>query len=220
MCTRLTLTMPSPHQVAEQLGIMIEPPVEETWKPRYNVAPTQEHPLLRADAPRILKSGKWGIGPHKQMNARAETILARKRTAAKNQQRCIVPATGFFEWSGTKDARLPWYITRRDGQLMLFAGLVDDEKDGAHFAVITTEPNALIARIHDRMPAILEPTNVQAWLNADNPDEARLLLRPVEPEKLFMHRVTTRVNKPANDDAQLIERIDDDEKPQGQLKLL
>jgi len=222
MCTRITLTMPSPHQVAEQLGLMIEPEVEKQWRPRYNVAPTQQHVVVRADSPRLLRLASWGLGPHLQLNARAETVLSRKKTVIKGQQQAVIPASGFYEWSGPKQHRLPWYIHRKDGCLLLFAGLVDDEKDGPHFAVITTVPNALIANIHDRMPAILEPQNVQAWLHADNPDQAAALLVPAPPELLLMHRVSTRVNKSANEDPELIDPVSDEteaEQPR-QLKLL
>jgi len=195
-----------------------------TFAPAYNVAPTQESPILRADpaAQRVLELARWGLVPHwakdttiasRLVNARAETILEKPAFRASMQSnRCVVPISGFYEWKKIGDGKQPWYISRADGQPMLLAGLRDDWHGGQSplttFAIATTSTNDFMARLHDRMPAILEPEQVAAWLNpATPPDTAAAMLRPAPDGILAGHPVSTLVNNPRNQGEELIREV-------------
>jgi putative SOS response-associated peptidase YedK len=165
------------------------------------------------------------------INARAEGLLdkpAFKR--AFERKRCIVPADGFYEWERV-DARRkqPWYITRVDGRPMALAGLWDawrpDKESDAGVGdrdqpaarvirsctIITGEPNDAVARLHDRMPAMLPAEAWDAWLDPDNHDLGALqgLLVPVPSSELELRRVSTLVNTVTNDGPELLDPPDD-----------
>lgn len=149
---------------------------------RYNIAPSQSVAAIRVlsgEEGRELVSLRWGLIPHwakeakseySTINARAETV-AEKPTfrAAFRRRRCLIPADGFFEWSPTPDGtgKQPWYVTRKDGGLFAFAGLLErwEPADGMEgqavdsCTIIVTEANDLLRRIHDRMPVILDPAD-------------------------------------------------------------
>jgi putative SOS response-associated peptidase YedK len=144
------------------------------------MAPTQAAPIVRQrDGARVLEFAKWALTPPwaagaGQINPRAETAAtnAMCRSAFKNG-RCVVPASGFYEWqrldASPKPRKQPWYIHRADGAPLLFAGLRERGKDGDTFAIITTDANGFMRPIHDRMPAVLEPKSVTAWLAEPDP---------------------------------------------------
>src|ERR1044071_1625887 len=137
---------------------------------RYNVAPTQTMPVVVKQSPNRLVMMRWGLVPswakdgkteQLMINARAET-LAQKRTFSKllTTQRCLVPASGFYEWQQTSGGKVPHYISLQDESLLAFAGLYDRWTDNQgtevfSYTIITTEPNTLMSSIHNRMPAIL-----------------------------------------------------------------
>jgi putative SOS response-associated peptidase YedK len=190
----------------------------EQFPGSWNVAPGQTLPITRLHN-RIVEqvTARWGLVPfwakdeklgYKCINARAETIATAPvfREAYKRKRRCLVPACGFYEWQKHPAGKTPYYVTSADGSLLAFAGLWEVwKKAGAQplttFAIITTEPNALTARLHDRMPAILDAADYGAWLEADDP---RALLKPCAVEILQCYPVSTRVNTPQNDGPDLI----------------
>ncbi len=171
-------------------------PVHERIRKRFNIAPTQEAPVVRVggDGAREVAVLRWGLVPFwakdikvgtKMINARSEGIEAKPAFRdAVRQRRCIVPATGFFEWQGAPGAKQPYAITLPGHPLIAFAGLWERwkpaEGDAVEtFTIITTEANGTIAKIHDRMPVILQMDAIDTWLTAP-PDDARALLKPYE----------------------------------------
>jgi putative SOS response-associated peptidase YedK len=149
-------------------------------------------------------------------NARAETVATKPmfRDAFKSK-RCLIPASGYYEWSGVPGNKQPYYFTRRDGQPMTFAGLSSNWKDKEaannllSCTMVITEPNKLAAEIHDRMPVILEAKYFEQWERGDAKDAAALL-KPAGEDALQKWPVSKRVNssRAPDDDPSLIERLD------------
>lgn len=189
----------------------------DTFQLRYNIAPGQFVPIIRElDQERELVVAKWGLVPHwskeprlkySTINARAETVAEKPvyRTPFKTR-RCIVPATGFYEWKACADHKTPYNIQAQDGHTLAFAGLWDHwgtclENAFDSFSIIVTAANESITPIHDRMPVILSAVDYSAWLDPSNTDTNRLgaLLAPYS-EKLATIPVSRYVNSPSNDD--------------------
>ena len=193
--------------------------------PSFNVAPTQPS-LAVVDGPRRLDVMRWGLIPVWAKDARfgARTINARVETvadkpafrAAFRARRCLVPADGFYEWTGPRKMRRPLYIRRADGHPLALAGLWEWHAEfGLSFTIITTGPSSWMSNIHHRMPAILEPDDWDAWLSGDDSDPGwqAALLRPAAEEVLSCHPVSRAVNAVANNGPELIEPIAAPESP-------
>jgi putative SOS response-associated peptidase YedK len=228
MCARFTLTTKDFGALALELGAVVAADDAARYRPRYNVAPTDAHWVLRTkQEERQLLPAKWGLvnswavdakGGFKQINARAETAM--KRAAFRDafvRRRCIVPADGFFEWSGPKTARRPIWFHDPHGGLLCFAGLYESWRDPATdiwqrtFTILTTSANDVVAPVHDRMPVILQPAAAEDWLfvpssNAESyAERVAALLRPAQPDTIIATEVSPRVNSVANDDASCLE---------------
>lgn len=147
---------------------------------------------------RRLVSARWGFGRDRLLiNARSETVATRPAFRdAFARHRCVIPADGFYEWTGPKGHRRPIWFHRADERLLLMAGIWETTADGPCFTVLTTTPNAAVAPIHDRMPVLLAPEDVSPWLAAP---EARLL-RPAPDTWLVAQPASLRVNSVENDD--------------------
>jgi putative SOS response-associated peptidase YedK len=193
--------------------------------PRYNAAPSQEKVGIRQNqktGERSLDLIKWGLIPHwcqdpkggrRPINAKAESIstLPTFRDAYV-QRRCIVPVDGFFEWRAIRGARAkqPYAIAMKDGSPFGLAGLWENWKNPSTgewertFAIITVPSNELVAQIHNRMPAILEPRSYDRWLSTEPDPHGLLITYPSEP--MTMWPTSTRVNKPENDDRSILDR--------------
>lgn len=157
MCGRFTMTEPDFDLVCAILGVYAEPAVAAQYRPRFNVAPTDAHVIVRAEkGARRVAVASWGVGERRQINARSDT------TARRRGGRCVVPADGFYEWQGP--GRPIWFRPAAGG-LMLMAGVLEESAAGARFAVVTTAANADVAEVHDRMPLILPPAAVDGWLD-------------------------------------------------------
>ncbi|HZS89515.1 MAG TPA: SOS response-associated peptidase [Chloroflexota bacterium] len=220
MCGRYTLT--APEQLA--LRFDLNPDATPAVEARYNIAPSQPVPVIVAqpDGRLALEWMRWGFRPAwagesrrpAPINARAETLLERPYfRSAMRQGRCLIPADGFFEWQVQpgRGAKHPMYIRLRDGGLFALAGLYARGPDGTDAlggtcAIITTSPNRLMEPIHDRMPAILDPDDEARWLDPDiaAPEVVRDCLRPYPAEAMVAYPVSTRVNAPQNEGAELI----------------
>jgi putative SOS response-associated peptidase YedK len=197
------------------------------FEPSYNVAPSQQVPAIRVvdgESEGLLL--RWGLVPffakgiapkYSTINARVETVetAASYRGPWKRGQRCILPAAGFYEWQVLPDgSKQPYYITVADQDLFGFAGLWDrsvSEGDSAieSATIITMAANPLMAEIHNvkaRMPAILAREDRDAWL-AGSLDDARAALKPYPADLMVAWPVSTRVNTPRNNSAQLIEPL-------------
>ena len=154
--------------------------------------------------------GKAGVAP---INARAETLLEkpmfRGLTKAK---RCIVPASGFYEWRKADGRKQPFYLTSEDGEAWGLAGLYDlthdDENDAVgSFTIITTAANSLVAPLHERMPAILRREDEEEWVSRDvtDPLQVERLLQPYPEDAMRVYAVSPDVNSPRNNGPELIE---------------
>jgi putative SOS response-associated peptidase YedK len=186
MCGRFSLTNPGrlPSAFPQfQFGEF-----DETRLPRFNIAPSQGVLGVRNDGRAVAEPMTWGI--RGRINIRAESIAARRGPV---RRRCIEFADGFYEWR----ERQPVYYTLRSGEPFAFAGLWDEGPGGRPACdVITCEPNALVAQVHDRMPVILPPAAVDLWLSPDAlpPEIAAVFLKPYDPAEMSARAVSTRLN--------------------------
>jgi putative SOS response-associated peptidase YedK len=216
MCGRYTATA-SPEELQEAFSITRIVP---QLTPRWNLAPTQNAPVVFWDQGRHLDLFRWGLIPHwakeprigaKTINARAETLedLNTFRDSFR-RRRCLVPATGFYEWKRNGSAKTPIHIHKLGGGVFAFAGLWDhwQSPEGVllrTFTIITTAPNALLEPIHDRMPAILAADEYEAWLRPDTDlVEVHRLLKPYPGHDFETVPVSSRVNSVAVDSADLV----------------
>lgn len=215
MCARYNL-----HSDQEALADFFETTPTETLVtlplPNFNVAPTQQVPVV-VDGPRCFEVMRWGLVPfwakdtrigRRTINARAETLADRPAfRAAFGARRCLVPADGFYEWTGSRGNRQPLNIHRVDGRPLALAGLWESHDEfGLTFTIITTAPNAYMSAFHHRMPAILEPHDWDAWLGAEEEDPAwrTALLRPAAERVLTSYPVNPAVNSVANNGPELL----------------
>src|SRR6188472_1870655 len=227
MCGRI-IQSSSPLHLAIVDGLEVSDSRMGNIRPRYNAAPSQELLVIRENrktGERSLDLIKWGLIPHwftdprggrRPINAKAESVskLPTFREAYA-QRRCIVPIDGFFEWRAIKGARAkqPYAIAMKDRSPFGLAGLWENWKNPATcewvrtFCIITTAANGLVGGIHDRMPAILRPEDYGRWLTLD-PDGPNLL-QPFPSEPMEIWPISTRVNSPKNDDADLLEPLAD-----------
>jgi putative SOS response-associated peptidase YedK len=198
MCGRYALHA-NPEVIALQFGLDAVPQLA----PRYNICPGTE--ILAIGSDRKARLLPWGARG-RFANARAESVA--ERPAFRNafrQFRCLVPASGFYEWQSIARTKRPWYLQPTDSALFALAGLVLLWQGKRSVTLITTEPNELMRNIHDRMPVLVAPGDHAAWL--DSPDPTALL-RPYPAEAMRAHPVHPRVNTPANDDPALISEFD------------
>ena len=217
MCGRFTQTFA--WDQADLLLDLSGPPLN--LRPRYNVAPSQEAAVVRADRDgrRSLSMLRWGLVPAwardprsgpRLINARAETARTKPSfRAAFASRRCLIPADGFYEWKREGGAKQPWLIGMKDRGPFAFAGLWERWSapgGGAEametFAILSTAANDTVAPIHDRMPVILAPTAFGSWLAG-----AEVPLGPCSPETMTAWPVSAFVNRPANDDPRCIEPV-------------
>ena len=177
------------------------------FKPNFNVAPTQKMPVITQEADgRILQEMKWGIhrniGPKIEkdiINTRADKALTPFWGKTVRSGRCLVPATGFYEWKITDGSKQPFFIHPKDRHLFTFAGIFTVDQDGnGTYSIMTTNPNKEMSEIHNRMPVILEPDLEREWLEAEDDDEITDLLIPGRDGSLEMYPVSTAVNSVRN----------------------
>jgi len=205
---------------------LVEPPPPDA-QPRFNIAPTQMDLIIRAhDDGRHLEESRWGLVPvwakerrigSRMFNARAETLL--EKTAFKGlvgSRRCVIPASGFYEWQRAPDRKVPLYIYRADGAPLALAGLhtfwrdpSTDEWVTLH-TIVTCGPNEFMAPIHNRMPVVLGGDALQLWLDPSVSEPAAVLpvLQPCQDDWLTFHAVSSLVNSVRNEGHQLVEPID------------
>jgi putative SOS response-associated peptidase YedK len=193
-------------------------------EPRFNIAPSQMVPIVVSGSANKVVMMKWGLVPfwakdpkigNRLINARAETVATKPafRNSLK-RKRCLVPATGFYEWKLTEDGKVPYYVHMKDDAFFGFAGLYDKwtDPEGRElftFTIITTNPNSLMEKIHNRMPVILKTSDEALWLSHEPLDGTcqRRLLGPYAARRMEAFEVSTRVNSPVNDSEELIKPI-------------
>jgi len=190
--------------------------------PRFNAAPTQMLPVaVERDGERVLESMQWGLVPSwakdrsigsRLINARSETVHEKPAfREAFRHRRCLVPASGFYEWkraSAQGGPKQPYFIHLRSGEGFAMAGLWERSGPLISFTVLTTRANALVAPVHDRMPVIVPPASYGRWLGEGDSSKLGDLLVPLEAELMAAHPVSRRVGSPANDDPALMDPIE------------
>ena len=230
----MTLTKGDFRELAAQYEATFDDDVASLYRPRYNIAPTDQHWIVRTkQEQRQLLPAKWGLvnswahdtkSAARQINARAEKALtSRAFRDAFERRRCLVPADGFFEWIGTKENRRPIWFHAPDGSLISFAGLYESWQDRATnewtrtFTILTTNANDTVAPVHDRMPVILAPDRHDDWLhipvqNAESyAEKLTAILTPAANDVLIPTEVSRRVNAVANDEPSILEPAHDRE---------
>jgi len=208
MCGRYTLRTKL-NLLLSEFAADLAPGIE--WEPRYNIPPTANVPAVRLiNCKRQLSLLKWGLVPswakdtkiaYSTINARANTVATKPafRTAYK-KRRCLVLADGYYEWEQVGKTKLPWLYEIDGGKPFAFAGLweawygqSEDMPPLESCTIITTEPNALASRFHDRMPVILHPDDYDDWLGGE-----KIPLVSFEAERMSAKPVSTFVNSVKN----------------------
>lgn len=221
MCSRYSLTTP-----AESVRQLFKLPHIDPFPPRANIAPTQPVGIVCLDVKgdRTCELVRWGLIPawvkdpskiSTLINARAETVLDKPSfRGSMRHRRCIVPATGFYEWVGPPRAKRPFLFQSRARTCLGFAGIWDHwlGADGSEIdtmAIITVAANGVVSAVHDRMPAILAPDQFAAWLDVRNVDAkaAADLLNPAPDALLELFEVSPRVNNVRNEGLDLQEPV-------------
>jgi len=187
-------------------------------QPRYNVRPSQPIPVVFNTNPEEISLAFWGVHPAYDKTKKLFFINARNDSLNKNtwhkmflEQRCLIPADGFYEWEkGEGKTKIPYRFELKDQGVFAFAGLWQEETGlkgdtAPHAVIITTTPNSLVAEVHDRMPAILKMEEESTWLNPDtNPEELENLLKPISSNSMKKFQVSTLVNSASNDTKEII----------------
>jgi putative SOS response-associated peptidase YedK len=219
VCGRYTLTV---DQEALSVALGVEGLLHP--RPRYNIAPTQEVPVVAApqDMPeaRIMRWGlvpSWAKDPaigNRLINARSETASEKPSFRGPfRRSRCLVPADGFYEWRAERGRKLPFWIHLEEGGVFTMAGLWDRWRPPSgpeveSFTILTIDANELLRPIHPRMPVILPPEARMAWLDGEAPEPAlKAVLSPFPAKGMAVREVSTHVNAPRNDDPSCLDPV-------------
>ncbi len=226
MCGRFQLSVKG-KQISERFNVEV---FDEMYSPSYNCAPSQKLPVITNNDPEKLNYFKWGLVPFwssdpkigfKLINARAENILEKPSfKTAFSHRRCLIPANGFFEWKKQGKQKIPYRIFLKTEEIFAIAGIWEAWKDTEgtvlnSFSIITTSPNKLMQDIHSRMPVILNQHDEQAWLFEKDETYLKNLLQPFDASKMDAYQVSSKLNSPANNSSEIIERV---ENVQGRLE--
>jgi putative SOS response-associated peptidase YedK len=224
MCGRFT-RMYTWQELVELYQLSTAP--TSNLEPRYNICPTDTiDVVVRGGDDRSLPPMRWGLIPNwwskplKEMrlatfNARSDSVAGKPMFAESfARRRCLIPASGYYEWVATPKGKQPYYFTRRDGKTLTIAGIHDYWRDPANgerlwsCAMVITNANRFVAGIHDRMPVILEPKDFAQW-ERGTVEDAAALMKPADDDLLEKHPVSMRVNSSRADasDATLIEAV-------------
>ena len=218
MCGRFTLNFP-PEVLAKIFGLIEIP----QYEPRYNISPSQAIACVRHIGDHNnLDFLKWGLVPswtkeitHTPINALSETVSEKPMFAhALKYNRCIIPASGFYEWLPKGDHKQPYYVRLSNSSIMGFAGLWEKwiAEDGSELetcCILTTGANEIMKPIHDRMPVILQPDNYNLWLNRNmhGPHELERLYQPFPADLMVAYSVPDLVNNPRFDSPSCIVQV-------------
>ena len=188
---------------------------------RFNVAPTQDVPVVRLiDGERVMSNMHWGLIPfwakdkkigYKTINARAETVAIKPAfRSAYKVRRCLIPASGFYEWKRDTEPKTPHFIFKQDDEPIGFAGLWEtwkrEDETLESCSIVTTEANDMMAELHNRMPVILDAQDFDWWMEGDV-REVGQLLKPCPVEWLDAYPISRQVNNARNQGPELIERL-------------
>lgn len=219
MCGRYALHA-HPDVIALQFGLSEVP----AFAPRYNIAPAAEVLIVRAtEGVRSIARVRWGLEPrwakdpsigNKLSNARAETVAEKPAFRdAYRWRRCLVPASGFYEWKPEAGRKQPYYVHPANGALFAFGGLWErwqgPEGPRETCVIVTTEANHRMRAIHDRMPVIIDAGNYARWLDCSPESDVSGLLGPCDATAIELRRVNRAVNDARNESEKLIEAAND-----------
>lgn len=217
MCGRYGFTIKDEKEIVDRFDIES---INFELKSNYNVAPTQEMPIVERHSPNSLNLYQWGIFPSFMnggmlINAQAEKVSTSnlwKKAFIEN--RCIIPASFFYEWKKLSDGKQPYLIKPKNQKLFGFAGIIvryhdKEKKEKEGYIIITTRPNSLMEKIHNRMPVILRKEDEEDWLNPDNVEPEKLikLLNPYPTAEMEAYAVSTLVNTPKNNFPDLLKPL-------------
>ena len=218
MCGRYSIG-PEIETLVEKLNVALPP----DFSPHYNAAPSQHLPVVSNQHPGQVTLYQWGLIPfwaknpsgQRLINARSETVHEKSTfKRAFRSKRCLVPAGGYYEWKKTPQGKEPYRIILADESPFVFAGIWQTPSEQSatqtpEYCIITTQAPTSIKNIHDRMPVILDKAAWDFWLS-DTEDSEGLqdILRPIEDNKLQAYPVSKRVNNVQNDDAKLINPLE------------
>jgi putative SOS response-associated peptidase YedK len=217
MCGRYSFILED-EMIRERFGVTVRSAI---YKARYNCAPTQKLAVISNENPGELSLYRWGLIPfwakdpaigNKLINAKSETIL--EKPSFKNSiksKRCLVLSDGFYEWK-KDEGKTPYRITRRDGSAFAMAGIWDKwisqgSEEIYSFSILTTVPNTLMEKIHDRMPVILDREAEKKWIENTSQEELLSMLKPCDPSSLITFPVSTLVNSPRNDSPEVLKPV-------------
>ena len=206
----------TPDEAALERAWRLAPPTD--YRQSYNLAPSQLAPVVLPadDGGLALDLFVWGFQPHwakrAWINARAETVFtSRAFASAAKRHRCLVPALGWYEWQGARAPKQPW-VFHLDGFVpFAFAGIYTPGGPAGppNFGILTTEAPGKLAPIHNRMPVVVDPADQLRWIAADcDPDEAAAIIGN-HPVDFSVYRISSYVNKPANNDAECIRPLEE-----------
>ncbi|MDO6437063.1 SOS response-associated peptidase [Cyclobacterium sp. 1_MG-2023] len=222
MCGRYSVKQDL-KKVEDQLKLRLSEKAKN-WKPSYNIAPSQLAPVVTSDKPDVIDVFHFGLVPHwakdkkvgyKMINARSETLLEKPsfKPLLVNNKRCLVLADSFFEWKKQGKEKQPFRIYLPEREVFFFAGLWSSWKDPEgemynSYSIITTAPNKLMAKIHDRMPVILTREEEKMWLEPDqNPKDLLKLLNAYPADAMKAYEISSKVNKPTNNYPEILDPV-------------
>jgi putative SOS response-associated peptidase YedK len=219
MCGRYSLH--TPEQITTKYGIK---KVNVSISPHYNIAPGSSNPVILRQSPLSVKLMRWGLIPsyakdinlgYRLINARSETIDT-KPTFRRllSQNRCIIPANGYFEWQKHEGGKIPYYFHAPDSDLLSFAGLFDTWKDAEgveiqSYTILTRQANKQVDSIHHRMPVIVLDNQIEKWLDhkQHKPEAALKILADKVSVDVDYQPVSTAVNSASNDEPEVIKPV-------------
>jgi putative SOS response-associated peptidase YedK len=207
MCGRFSLDV-EPIQIGKRFGVKTD---FLEFQPSSNITPGMMIPIIRNESGNSAILSKWGLVPpwakdpkigYKMINARSETISLKSSFRKPFlTQRCLIPATGFYEWKHFDKGKIPYFFGLKNEEIFSFAGLYEfwtdvENRQLITFSIITTSPNEMMQPIHDRMPVILPIDKESIWLDPEyrNPDSLQKLLIPYKSGEMISHPMSTLIN--------------------------
>lgn len=191
----------------------------------FNITPGDEMPVVYTNDGRHMETMRWGLIPswakdstlsYRMINARCETVATRPAFRSSfRQYRCLVPASGFYEWKKVRNERIPYYYHLKGADYLAFAGLYSIWRSSRAdeirtYTIITTDANPLVAQVHDRMPVVLREEDEDAWLDPDTSlEDLQAMLVPSGDERWESYRVSEKVNNPEHDNEDLIRPLEE-----------
>lgn len=223
MCGRIALTNPKEENLKKRFNLT---KISVDLKPRFNISPSQQVPVILNESPEELTNARWGLIPHwakdeetgyKMINARAETIAEKPsyRNSIK-KKRCLIIADSFYEWQRSGSKKDPYRILMNDEAPFALAGIWNnwerEDREIKSCSIITTSANSLMQKIHDRMPVILPREKESLWLSDLGLEEVFKMLTPYDAKAMRAYEISALVNSPMNDSEEVIRPLESHKK--------